>query len=70
MRILLKKTQEGWKVRFPVGNPWKMPQAEWFPVIGNYTEASAHIVTAFLIASFPGANVFTMCPIGEDLEQE
>ena len=69
MRILLKKTSEGWKVRFPFGNPWKMPVAEWLPVLGNYAEAPAHVVTALLIATHPGANVFTMCPIGEDLEQ-
>jgi hypothetical protein len=69
VRILLKKTQEGWKVRFPSGNPWKMPVAEWLSVTGNFHEAPAHIVTAHLMAAFQSSNVFTLCPIGEDLEQ-
>ena len=51
MRILLKKTQEGWKVRFPSGNPWKMPIAEWLSVTGNFYEAPAHIVTAHLMVA-------------------
>ena len=62
MRILLKKTQEGWKVRFPSGNPWKMPVAEWLSVTGDFYEAPAHFVTAHLMADFPSSNVFTLCP--------
>ena len=46
-----------------------MPVAEWLSVTGNFHEAPAHIVTAHLMAAFQSSNVFTLCPIGEDLEQ-
>jgi hypothetical protein len=69
VRILAKKTSEGWKVRFPFGNAWKMPAGQWLPVVATHTEASAHVVTAHLIGGFPGANVFVIWSIGEDLEQ-
>jgi hypothetical protein len=46
-----------------------MPIAEWLSVTGNFHEAPAHIVTAHLMAAFQSSNVFTLCPIGEDLEQ-
>jgi hypothetical protein len=66
MRILIKKTSEGWKVRFPFGNPWKAISGEWLPV---NIEADAHIITAHMMKDYPGCNVFTIVPIGEDLEQ-
>ena len=70
MRILIKKTQEGWKIRFPHNNPWKMPAGEWLADPSGFTkEAPAHLITAFLIANFPGCNVFAVIPIGEDLGQ-
>jgi len=69
MRVLLKKTQEGWKIRFPFGNPWKCPCAEWLSHGGLTAVAPAHLAEAIAIAQYPGCNAFTIVPIEEDLEQ-
>ena len=67
MRVLLKKVEGDWRVRFMHGNPWKMPIGEWLPISATAREAPAHVIEAFLIGAYPGANPFTVIPIGDDL---
>jgi hypothetical protein len=66
MRILIRKTESGWQSRFSFGNPWKMPIGEWLPVVQK-GEATSAAVSDMLMIQFPGAHVFTIVPIGEDL---
>jgi hypothetical protein len=68
VRILIRKSEEGWQVRFPFGNPWKMPAGEWLPAFGPAGETAAAI-TEVLRTEYRGADIFTIIPIGEDLGQ-
>lgn len=67
IRILIRKRQEGWQVRFPFGNPWKMPSGEWLPYLEVRDDASAAVISENIVSEYPNADVFTMAPIGEDL---
>ena len=67
MRILVRKSRSGWQCRFPFGNPWDMPSGEWLPLAVK-PDSTASRMTGNLEKMYPGCNVFTIVPVGKDLD--